>query len=76
MVGSCSQRVKVIECDIASTNKDEGNDVPIDAPGQAIDVSIILLKGVYPYDYMGGFDKLQEEALNNTLTCGGVSQVD
>ncbi|VDI03990.1 Hypothetical predicted protein [Mytilus galloprovincialis] len=66
----CSQRVKEV--------MDEGNDKPADAPGKSLDEGLLLRKGVYPYDYVDGFEKLQEtelppsEALYNTITGEGV----
>ncbi|CAG2200508.1 unnamed protein product [Mytilus edulis] len=66
----CSQRVKEV--------MDEGNDKPVDAPGKSLDECLLLRKGVYPYDYVDGFEKLQEtelppsEALYNTITGEGV----
>ncbi|CAG2226837.1 unnamed protein product [Mytilus edulis] len=62
----CSQRVKEV--------MDEGNDKPADAPGKSLDEGLLLRKGVYPYDYVDGFEKLHEtelppsEALYNTIT--------
>ncbi|VDI35666.1 Hypothetical predicted protein [Mytilus galloprovincialis] len=70
----CSQRVKEV--------MDEGNDKPADAPGKSLDEGLLLRKGVYPYDYVDGFEKLQEtelppsEALYNTITGEGVSHAD
>ena len=66
----CSQRV----------NEDAGESCG--APRQAVNVNLLLRKGVYPYDYMDGFEKLQEtklpprEAFYSTLTDEGVSQAD
>ena len=44
----CSQRV----------NEDAGESCG--APRQAVNVNLLLRKGVYPYDYMDGFEKLKE----------------
>ncbi|VDH92233.1 Hypothetical predicted protein [Mytilus galloprovincialis] len=66
----CSQRVN------------EDTDESYGTPRQAVNVSLLLRKGVYPYDYMDGFEKLQEtklpprEAFYSTLTGEGVSQAD
>ncbi|CAC5375876.1 unnamed protein product [Mytilus coruscus] len=57
----CSQKVKeVMGCNITITNKvmDEGYDLPLDALTQSVNVELLLRKGVYPYDYMDGFEKL------------------
>ncbi|CAG2211734.1 unnamed protein product [Mytilus edulis] len=73
-LAGCSQRVKEV--------MDEGNDKPVDAPGKSLDECLLLRKGVYPYDYVDGFEKLQEtelppsEALYNTITGEGVSHAD
>ncbi|CAG2186131.1 unnamed protein product [Mytilus edulis] len=68
-LAGCSQRVKEV--------MDEGNDKPVDAPGKSLDECLLLRKGVYPYDYVDGFEKLQEtelppsEAFYNTITGEG-----
>ena len=61
---------------------DEGNDKAVDSPGKSLDECLLLRKGVYPYDYVDGFEKLQEielppsEAFYNTITGEGVSHAD
>lgn len=85
LLAGCSQRVKeVMGCDITFTNKemDEGYDIPVERSGQATDISLLLRNGVYPYDYMDSFERLQEirlppwEAFYSTLNDEGVSLED
>ncbi len=51
----CSHRVKKV--------MDEGNDKAVDAQGKSLDECLLLRKGVYPYDYVDGFENLQETEL-------------
>lgn len=82
----CSQRVKeVVGADITFTVKemDEGYDIPTAATGQkGYHSDLLLRKGVYPYDYMDSFERLQEtqlppkEVFFSTLTGEHISEED
>ncbi|VDI78522.1 Hypothetical predicted protein [Mytilus galloprovincialis] len=82
----CSQRVKeVVGADITFTVKemDEGYDIPTAEIGQkSHNLDLLLRKGVYPYDYMDSFERLQEtqlppkEAFFSTLTGEHISDED
>ena len=84
----CSSSVdQVLEgCGIEFTVKevDEGYQIPSSTrPNhQSIYIDILLQKGVYPYEYMGSFDRFQEtelppiEKLHSSLTDESLSQKD
>ena len=76
---------EVIGADITFTVKemDEGYDIPSVATGERGHHSDLLLrKGIYPYDYMDRFERLQEtqlppkEAFRSTLTGEHISEED
>ena len=53
---------EVVGADITFTVKemDEGYDIPVAPAGsKASHMDLLLRKGVYPYDYMDRFEKLQ-----------------
>ena len=62
-----SERIKdVMGCHITFTNKvmDEGYDIPVSTfPPRKGDLNLLLKKGVYPYEYMDSFKRLDETKL-------------
>ncbi|CAC5411626.1 unnamed protein product [Mytilus coruscus] len=63
--------------------KGVGYDIPLDASStQPVNVELLLRKGVYPYDYMDSFEKLQttslpsKKKLYNALANEDVSKAD
>ena len=81
-----SKRVKdVMGCDITFTNKvmDEGYTIPVsDFTPKKCGIDLLLKKGVYPYDYVNSFKRLDDtrlppkEAFYSTLCNEGISDED